>query len=551
MRILRGALTATILLGAIALIPVLPADAADGGSISVPSADVGFGRGYVNAELPPKTVTVTSDGTAPVVLGVPSIDSATPGVFRIVQSTCTSVTLAVGQQCEITVAARPSAETTQYASLTIPNDALDNFWLTLSVQGFVTPRDTFYPITPQRVVDTRSGLGAPRGKVAPGKTIDVYPGIGTIGDNPALVLNVTVTGPTANGILTVYPAGAARPNTSSLNYTTGWTGANSVTVGAGPGGHVKIYNAGGATHVIVDILGFYLDSDDFTLGGGYIGGAYHPVTPIRLADTRSGGKLPADHYFNVAASWDPSIDPHVKAFAVNITAVNPSAAGFLTAWEGVTLLPHVSNLNYTAGRTVPNMAIVPTAPCDDCGEAEGWPSIAVYSSAASHVLVDLVGVFDDSTLTGGLRFRAITPRRIVDTRGGLGIPAALGANRTATVTPPAAVAPADTGALALNVTAVTPTANTFLTVWPSDRPRPFVSNLNPTAGRNVPNAVITGLGTADAFNVYNSVGSTHVLVDVVGRFWVYPGTAGAGSPVTRSAGPAAAEVYSGSPRRAP
>jgi hypothetical protein len=65
------------------------------------------------------------------------------------------------------------------------------------------------------------------------------------------------------------------------------------------------------------------------------------------------------------------------------------------------------------------------------------------------------GVFDDSTLDGGLRFRALNPVRIADTRSNFGATGPLGPNSTATVTAPGTVANPTTEALALNVTAVT------------------------------------------------------------------------------------------------
>jgi hypothetical protein len=67
---------------------------------------------------------------------------------------------------------------------------------------------------------------------------------------------------------------------------------------------------------------------------------------------------------------------------------------------------------------------------------------------------------------------------------------------------------------------VLPTADTYLTVWAADEPRPPVSNLNPARRQIVPNAAITGLGLPDRrFNVYNNAGTTDVVIDVVGSFY--------------------------------
>jgi len=79
--------------------------------------------------------------------------------------------------------------------------------------------DVFYPITPARVLDTRTGpQGSPPGSVAPDAeiTVDV-----TVGDVPGkasgVVVNTTVTEPTAFSYLSVYPSGVAMPLASNLN----------------------------------------------------------------------------------------------------------------------------------------------------------------------------------------------------------------------------------------------------------------------------------------------------------------------------------------------
>jgi len=73
---------------------------------------------------------------------------------------------------------------------------------------------TFRPLTPQRLLDTRSGLGAPAARLAPGGTISLQVtgagGVPAAGVS-AVVMNVTVTEPSAISFLTAWPAGDARP----------------------------------------------------------------------------------------------------------------------------------------------------------------------------------------------------------------------------------------------------------------------------------------------------------------------------------------------------
>ena len=78
----------------------------------------------------------------------------------------------------------------------------------------------------------------------------------------------------------------------------------------------------------------------------------------------------------------------------------------------------------------------------------------------------------------------------------------------------------------LNVTAVSPTANGFISIRPADTPGlPTTSSLNVVTGDILPNAVTVSLPTvgADAgkieitFDAYGTAGPrTDVLIDVVG-----------------------------------
>jgi hypothetical protein len=128
--------------------------------------------------------------------------------------------------------------------------------------------------------------------------------------------------------------------------------------------------------------------------------------------------------------------------------------------------------------------------CYNCGTAYPIPVIAIYTSVDVHLIVDIVGFYDDGQLADGthdgLRFAPRTPQRITDSRQGFGMPGALGQQATATIAAPGGL-PQATVALALNVTAVSPTETTFISVWPNGLAMPTVSTLNPNRGQTIPN----------------------------------------------------------------
>lgn len=122
---------------------------------------------------------------------------------------------------------------------------------------------TFSAVTPARLCDTRSnGSGCPQGALA-GNGGEITVQVAGAGGLPAsgitaAALNIVVTAPTAAGFLVVWPDGEAKPGISALNYATGSTIANMITVKVGTNGKVRIANHnGGTAHVIVDAFGAY------------------------------------------------------------------------------------------------------------------------------------------------------------------------------------------------------------------------------------------------------------------------------------------------------
>lgn len=504
-----------------------PALAADELPVTISPDSLSFGDQKVGEPGAESTVTVTSTSTGPITLGTATITGTDAQAFTKKTDTCSGATLALSQTCQIGVVPNATKVGSQTATLTVSDNGTSSKTVPLSLVGSVGAKGAYYAVTPARVLDTRSGVGAPAAMLGAQKSLDLQVtgrgGVPSVGVS-AVVLNVTVTGSTAGSFLTVYPTGADRPTASSINFAKGWTGANSVTIGVGDGGKVRIYNQYGATHVIADVVGFYAADSTVIPTAGNTDADFYPLTPTRWLDTRpdgNAGRLGNGDYYQLG--WDfGTYNPNVRAVAVNITAVSPTGNGYLSAWNGnAGAFPTTSTLNYTTGHNVPNMAIVPTSPCNETWcNASGIPMIGVMNTtsatAATHLIVDIVGVYDNATPGDGLRFRPITPQRITDTRSGLGYPTAFGPGVSGNVTAPDSVAQAD--ALAFNVTAVNPTASTYLTLWPAGITQPTVSNLNPSVGQTVANAAIVGLGTNKAFSIYNNVGTTNVLVDVVGTF---------------------------------
>ncbi len=128
-------------------------------------------------------------------------------------------------------------------------------------------RTVFVAITPCRLVDTRptSTVGPKSSPVGPGETHTVT-AHGTTGDCTiptdavALSLNVTAIGASAPTFLAIWPAGATRPDASSLNPGPGQPPTpNAVTTDLSADGRFSIFNLQGSVDVLVDVNGYYAD----------------------------------------------------------------------------------------------------------------------------------------------------------------------------------------------------------------------------------------------------------------------------------------------------
>jgi hypothetical protein len=389
--------------------------------------------------------------------------------------------------------------------------------------SYITPwsGSGYHAQAPQRVLDSRTANGGwASTKLTAGapRTVKM-----TGGDVPAtataVVVNVTVTNGTAGSFLTVYPNGATVPKVSNLNFAAGETIPNLVTVKLGPGGLVAFANAVGAVDVIADLVGWY---DDGTgVEDGYDPAApqlYEPMQPQRILDSRTAtggwGSTPlgtATRELAVPEYGLPGLG--ATSVVVNITATESTGGSFLTAWPAGSPKPVASNVNFAAGQTIPNLAIVKLG-------ANGAINLA-NNNGTVHVIVDVVGFFNPAY---GDRFHPIDPVRMLDDRTGVGgiIFGPWGPGQTRHVAigggPVPGVSP-DASAYVLNTTVTNGTAGSFLTVFAGGTP-PQASNLNFGPGQTIANLVYVK-ASPGFVDIYNKAGSVDVIADAVGWFAPY------------------------------
>lgn len=376
----------------------------------------------------------------------------------------------------------------------------------------------FTAVDPVRVLDTRAGIGAPKAVVKAGGTIDLKV-TGTNGvpaNASAVVLNVTGVAPSVTTDVRVYPTPVTLtpvPLVSNLNLSRGTARANLVTVPIGNDGKVRLRNNSGTVSLLADLSGYYSPAADST---------FTPVDPVRILDTRNAvgtptkTRVPAGGQVDLTVAGAGGVPAGARAVALTVTAVNASASTDVRVYPAVSdtaTVPIVSNINARVGPGVPNVVIVKLG--------EGGKVRLRNQSGEVHLLADVAGYYDASPQ--GSLFRAVTPRRLLDTRTRLGTsssaPTRLGAAQTLTVNVGGvAQIPRLATAAVLNVTGVAASASTDVRVFPATASStPVVSNLNLSKGQTAADLVVVKLGNGQV-KIFNNAGSVALLADAAGWF---------------------------------
>ena len=230
---------------------------------------------------------VPATGVAVVVLNVAVTQPSTPGFLTVFaagspQPGTANVNFAAGQTTGNLVVATVGAN----GQVSLFNSG-GSTQVVADVEGWFPTGSSYGGLQPARLLDTRpggttvDGQFAGTGPLGAGQTTNVtVSGRGGVPASgvAAVVLNVAVTQPSTPGVLTVFPAASARPNTANVNF------AAHQTTGQSGGGHRRGQRAG----VAVQQRG--LDPGRRRRRGLVPHrSSYGGLQPARLLDTRPGG----------------------------------------------------------------------------------------------------------------------------------------------------------------------------------------------------------------------------------------------------------------------
>jgi outer membrane protein assembly factor BamB len=382
---------------------------------------------------------------------------------------------------------------------------------TLTVAG-----DTFHPVPPVRLLDTRNGNGGLPGKLSAGVpgTFQITGRGGVPSGATAVTANVTIVRPSAASSVYLGPDPIAHPSSATINFNKADITAYGSTIALSNTGSMSAtyMAASGTTDLVVDVTGYF--TPDST------GDTYHPVTPARLLDTRYSNGLSGKFVTGVPRSfavWGRGgVPSSATAVTGNLTVVNSTNSWAVYLGPDKVASPTTSTINFAKGQIRANSLTVPLS-------STGSLAATFLSSAGNKtdLVFDVTGYYT-ADLTGA-RYVPLTPAALLDTRTGNGLSGKFGANA------PRSFAVWGRGGVPSNATGVTGIVSIYnqsgswaIFVGPLDTPKPTTSALNFLKGDNCSNGVtvaLSGAGNLSATYI-GSAGTTSNVVFVVTGYFV-------------------------------
>ncbi len=379
--------------------------------------------------------------------------------------------------------------------------------------------DTYKPLTPTRILDSRDGTGGLSGPFSShvARTFQVAGHGGVPSNATAVTGNLTVTQQSSLGFLFIGPIAADNPTSSTLNFPLNDDRANAVTVALGSGGTLSITYAapilGPTAHVIFDVTGYFVPDMS--------GATYFALTPTRILDTRSNTGLSGPFRSHVARTFQVTghggVPSNATAVTGNLTVTQQTSRGFLFIGPVAANNPTSSNLNFPMNDDRANAVTVALSGTGTLSITYAAPTLG----PTAQVIFDVTGYFVPGA--SGAKYVPLTPARILDTRYGTGLsgPSSSHVARTFAVTG-TYVVPANATAVTGNLTVTAQTSLGYLFIGPVALNNPTSSTLNFPLNDDRANAVTVALGPGGTLSITYAaptLGPTaHVIFDVTGYF---------------------------------
>jgi hypothetical protein len=263
--------------------------------------------------------------------------------------------------------------------------------LVLDVTGYfvnTTTGATYIPRDPVRLLDTRTsnGLSGPF-RSSTVRTFQVAGRGGVPSSAIAVTGNLTVTGQTSRGYVSLGSTMSSMPVTSTLNLPKGDTRANGVTASLSSTGRLAAVWKGeknSTANLIFDVTGYFVP--------GSSGARYVAVAPTRLLDSRTGNGLVGTFRPGIVRTFGVAGRGGVSTAAVavtgNLTITGQTSRGYVSAGPMLASAPPTSTLNAPKGETRANGVTIPLSSAGRL--AAVWMG---STGSTAHLVFDVTGYF--------------------------------------------------------------------------------------------------------------------------------------------------------------
>ena len=380
--------------------------------------------------------------------------------------------------------------------------------------NYVLATNTFHPLTPVRLLDTRhaNGLSGQFSAAVP-RTFQITGRGGVPSGATAVTANVTIVKPSSASSVYLGPDPVAHPSIPTINFDRADITAYGSTIALSDTGTISAtyMAASGSTDFLMDVTGFFTPDDT--------GDTYHSLTPARVLDTRSGNGLSGKFVAGAPRSFTiwgrGGVPSSAKAVTGNLTVVNSTNAWAVYLGPDKVVSPGTSTINFAKGQIRANSLTVPLS-------STGSLAATFLSSAGNKtdLVFDVTGYYT-ADLTGA-RYVPVGPVSLLDTRTGTGLSGRFSANtpRTFTVWGRGGVPSNATGVTGI-VSVYNQSGSWAVYVGPLAVAKPSTSALNFLKGDNSSNGVTVALSGGGALSVTYMGGpgaTTNVAFVVTGYF---------------------------------
>lgn len=259
--------------------------------------------------------------------------------------------------------------------------------LILDVQGYYTANTDgtaaggFVPVT-KRIVVTRSGIGAAKAAIGPGKSIDVQvTGANGIpaGASGAVVNLIAINTNASDGYLTPYATGATKP-VNSLHYAPSENTSIQAQVPLSADGKMTIANSVTTVDLIVDVQGYFTAAGK---GGAVFTPAYGRAYDSRATGNTALGEQETRSIQIAGTAGVPAMGSGITAVVLTLIVAHGGGDGYADVYADGKTNPGITAINFNTGEIQTNTITVPLG-------ANG--KIALRNAAkATNYVVDVQG----------------------------------------------------------------------------------------------------------------------------------------------------------------